>query len=241
MNIHTSHVMTIHTLSTIRHYSFPLAVNPVNCCYVVCYIHSLLCFVDLNFFPVSFGYSAFTGLPLSQLFLLCLYSDSFSLCLFLHVQVTLPSISLVVIIVSAQNGSMSCQTHALHCMLISHGLHYMVMSKGLHVTDVDVFHTCNWAVCCMYWTGVSGVGSTGVVGANATIRLSEAPMRLHYTCPIYHSLYSNWEGFKDSSISADSGHERVGMMGGGGGGGGAQMSCPHQGALVYILVLKLRV
>ena len=60
-------------------------------------------------------------------------------------------------------------------------------------------------------------------------------MRLHYTCPIYHSLYSNWEGFKDSSISADSGHERVGMMGG----GGAQMSCPHQGALVYILVLKL--
>ena len=64
------------------------------------------------------------------------------------------------------------------------------------------------------------------------------PVRLHYTCPIYHSLYtySNWEGFKDSSISADSGHERVGMMG-----GGAQMSCPHQGALVYILVLKLRV
>ena len=64
-------------------------------------------------------------------------------------------------------------------------------------------------------------------------------MRLHYTCPIYHSLYSNWEGFKDSSISADSGHERVGMMGGGG--GGAQMSCPHLGALVYILVLKLHV
>ena len=30
----------------------------------------------------------------------------------------------------------------------------------------------------------------------------------------------HWEGFKDSSISADSGHERVGMMGGGGGGGG---------------------
>ena len=53
-------------------------------------------------------------------------------------------------------------------------------------------------------------------------------MRLHYTCPIYHSLYSYWEGFKDSSISADSGHERVGMM------GGAQMSCPHQGDLVYI-------
>ena len=43
-------------------------------------------------------------------------------------------------------------------------------------------------------------------------------MRLHYTCPIYHSLYSNWEGFKDSSISADSGHERVGMMEVGGGG-----------------------
>ena len=93
----------------------------------------------------------------------------------------------------------------------------------------------------MFWTGVSGVGSTGVMGANATIRLSEAPVRLHYTCPIYHPLYSNWEGFKDSSISADSGHERVGMIGGGGGRGGegggrggAQISCPHQGALVYI-------
>ena len=76
----------------------------------------------------------------------------------------------------------------------------------------------------MYWTGVSGVGSTGVVGANATICLSEGPMRLHYTCLIYHPLYSNSDcaslGFKDSSISADSGHERVGMMGGGGGGGG---------------------
>ena len=57
-------------------------------------------------------------------------------------------------------------------------------------------------------------------------------MRLHYTCPVYHSLYSNWEGFKDSSISADSGHERVGMMGEG---------AHHQGALVYILVLKLHV
>ena len=140
-------------------------------------------------------------------------------------QVTLPSISLVVIIVSAQNGSMSCQTHALHCMLISHGLLYMVMSKGLHVTDVDVFHTCNWTVCCMYWTGVSGVGYTGVVGANVTIRLSEATVRLHYTCPIYHSLCSNWEGFKDSSISADSGHKRVGMMGRGGGGGGSPSRC----------------
>ena len=76
------------------------------------------------------------------------------------------------------------------------------------------------------------------MGANVTIHLSEAPVRLHYTCPIYHSLYSNWEGFKDSSISADSGHERVGMMGEGRGrGGGAH----HQGALVYILVLKLHV
>ena len=154
-------------------------------------------------------------------------------------QVTLPSISLVVIIVSAQNGSMSCQTHALHCMLISHGLLYMVMSKGLHVTDVDVFHTCNWTVCCMYWTGVSGVGSTGVVGGKCHNMFVRGPRELHYTCPIYHSVYSNWEGFKDSSISADGGHERVGMMGGGG--GGAQMSCPHQGALVYILVLKLHV
>ena len=43
-----------------------------------------------------------------------------------------------------------------------------------------------------------------------------------------------WEGFKDSFISADSDHERVGIGGGGGGGGGAQMSRHHQGALVYI-------
>ena len=117
-------------------------------------------------------------LSLAYLFLnyFCyVYIQIHSLCLVLHVQVTLPSISLVVIIVSAQNGSMSCQTHALHCMLISHGLLYMVMSKGLHVTYADVFHTCNWTVCCMYWTGVSG--------ANVTIRLSEAPVRLHYTCP----------------------------------------------------------
>ena len=95
-------------------------------------------------------------------------------------QVTLPSISLVVIIVSAQNGSVFCQTHALHCILISHGLLYMVMSKGLHV---DVFHTCNWTVYCMYWTGFSGVGSTGVVGANATMFVRgphEAPLYMSH-------------------------------------------------------------
>ena len=208
MNIHTSHVMTIHTLSTIRHYSFPLAVNPVNC-YVahnitiyMCYIDSLICFVDLNFFFYIFRLQCFHW-PIS--ILLCLYSDSFSLCLVLHVQVTLPSISLVVIIVSAQNGSMSCQTHALHCMLISHGLLYMVMSKGLHVTDVMYFTHATGL--CVAWIGLVSVGRiTGVMGANVTIHLSEAPVRLHYTCPIYHSLYSNWEGFKDSSISADSGH-----------------------------------
>ena len=87
-------------------------------------------------------------LPLSQLFLLCLYSDSFSLCLVLHVQIFhYLQFLLVVIIVSAQNGSMSCQTHALHCMLISHGLLYMVMSKGLFVTDVDVFFTHATGLC----------------------------------------------------------------------------------------------
>ena len=71
----------------------------------------------------------------------------------------------------------------------------------------------------------------GVVGANATICLSEVPVRLHYTCHCTQiQTVLHWEGFKDSSISADSGHKRVGMMGG----GGAQISCPHQGALVYI-------
>ena len=66
--------------------------------------------------------------------------------------------------------------------------------------------------------------------------LSDASVRLHYTCPVsYSQIHTvlHWEGFKDSSISADSGHERVGLMGGGGG-GGAQISCPHQCALVYI-------
>ena len=150
------------------------------CCVLHRFTHTcMLCRFELFFL----GYSAFTGLPLSQLFLLCLYSDSFSLCLVLHVQVTLPSISLVVIIVSAQNGSMSCQTHALHCMLISHGLLYMVMSKGLHVTDVDVFHTCNWTVCCMYWTGVSGVGSTGVVGGKCHNTFVRGPRE----APLYMS------------------------------------------------------
>ena len=59
------------------------------------------------------------------------------------------------------------------------------------------FHTCNWTVCCMYWTGVSGVGSTGVVGANATICLSKVPVRLHYTCHCTQiQTVLHWEGFK---------------------------------------------
>ena len=61
---------------------------------------------------------------------------------------------------------------------------------------------------------------------------------------LYHSLYSNWEGFKDSSISADSGHEGVGMMGGGGGGGGCSTAMsPSRCFCIYscIVVLKLHV
>ena len=64
MNIHTFHVMTIHTLSTIRHYSFPLAVNPVNC-YVVCYMDSLM----LCRFELFFLYLSVTVLSLAYLFL----------------------------------------------------------------------------------------------------------------------------------------------------------------------------
>ena len=59
----------------------------------------------------------------------------------------------------------------------------------------------NWTVCCMYWTGVSGVGSTGAVGANAAIYLSEGPMRLHYNtihCTQIQSVI-HWEGYKDSA------------------------------------------
>ena len=148
MNIHMSHVMTIHTLSTIRHYSFPLAVNPVNC-YVMCYMDSLICFVNLNFFFYVFRLQCFHWpniQPLSQLFIFRFILFMFSpTC----ANIPLPSISLVVIIVSAQNGSVSCQTHALHCMLISHGLLYMVMSKGLHVTDVFFMHVTGLCVACI--------------------------------------------------------------------------------------------
>ena len=45
---------------------------------------------------------------------------------------------------------------------------------------------------------------------------------IHVPYPIHCTQIQtvlHWEGFKDSTISADSGHERVGMMGGGGGGG----------------------
>ena len=109
------------------------------------------------------------------------------------------------------------------------------MSEGLHVTGVFFMHACNWTVSCMYWTDVSGVGSTGAMGANATIHLSEAPVRLHYTCPIHCTQIQSvlhWEGFKDSSISADSGHDRVGMMG-----GGVQISCPRQWFSFLLAVL----
>ena len=76
-----TYVTLVHTLSTIRHYSFPLAVHPVNC-YVVCYIDSLISFVHF-----SFGYTAFTGL-LYNLFLNYFYiQDSFSLSLVLHLQI----------------------------------------------------------------------------------------------------------------------------------------------------------
>ena len=56
---------------------------------------------------------------------------------------------------------------------------------------------------------------------------------MHYTCPIYHSLYSNWEGVKDSSISADNGYERVGMMREGGGGGGGGGGSPSRCSCIY--------
>ena len=70
----------------------------------------------------------------------------------------------------------------------------MQLDCVLHVLD-----WCQWSKC----------HNTFVRGPR------EAPLYMS----LYHSLYSNWEGFKDSSISADSGHERVGMMGGGGGRG----------------------
>ena len=110
----------------------------------VCYIDSLICFVDLNFFSYIFRLQCFHW-PTSFSTIFVMFIFRFILFMFGPTCASniITFYSLVVIIVSAQNGSMSCQTHALHCMLISHGLLYMVMSKGLHVTDVDVFHTCN--------------------------------------------------------------------------------------------------
>ena len=142
-------------------YSFPLAVNPVNC-YVVCYMDSLICFVNLNFFFYVFRLQCLHWpniQPRSFSTIFVMFIFRFILFMFgsTCANIPLPSISLVVIIVSAQNGSMSCQTHALHCMLISHGLLYMVMSKGLHVTDVDVFFIHVTGLCVAY-IGLVSVG-----------------------------------------------------------------------------------
>ena len=155
MNIHTSHVMTIHTLSTIRHYSFPLAVNPVNC-YVVCYIDSLICFVDLNFFFYIFQLQCFHWpISFSTIFVMFI----FRFILFMFGPTCASNItfdSLVVIIVSAQNGSMSCQTHALHCMLISHGLLYMVCPKD-PMSLMWMYFTHATGLC-VAWIGLVSVG-----------------------------------------------------------------------------------
>ena len=62
-HIHTSHVTPIHTLSTIRHYSFPFAVHPVHC-FVVCYMDSLISF-ELFFYV--FRLLCLTIQPSSQL------------------------------------------------------------------------------------------------------------------------------------------------------------------------------
>ena len=77
---------------------------------------------------------------------------------------------------------------------------------------------------------------TGVMGANVTIHLSEAPVRLPYTIhctqigrvlktPLFQLIVvmKEWND------------------GGGGGGGRGGGGAHHQGALVYILVLKLHV
>ena len=76
------------------------------CCVLHRFTH-MLCRFELLFL-----YLSVIVLSLAYLFLNYFCYVYISLCLVLHVQVTLPSISLVVIIVSAQNGSMSCQTHA---------------------------------------------------------------------------------------------------------------------------------
>ena len=49
----------------------------------------------------------------------------------------------------------------------------MVMSQG----SMSLMFFTHVTGLCIYWTGVSGVGSTGAVRANATIHLSEGPVR----------------------------------------------------------------
>ena len=50
-HIHTSHVTPIHTISTIRHYSFPLVVHPCKllCCVLHGFAHKL-CLFNLFFY-----------------------------------------------------------------------------------------------------------------------------------------------------------------------------------------------
>ena len=116
-------------------------------CYVLHGFTHMLCQFELFFYVFRLQCFHWSNIqPLSQLFI-------FRFILFMFgptcANIPLPSISLVVIIVSAQYGSMSCQTHAHHCMLISHGLLYMVMSKGLHVTDVFFMHVTGLCVACI--------------------------------------------------------------------------------------------
>ena len=87
----------MYTLSTIRHYSFPLAVHPVNC-YVVCYIDSLISFVHLNFFFYVFCLQCFhwpTIQLLSQIFRFILFMFSPTCANKPHIYISLPFISLV--------------------------------------------------------------------------------------------------------------------------------------------------
>ena len=60
------YVTPIHTLSTIRHYSFPLAVHPVNF-YVVRYIDSLISFVHGLLYNLFLNYFCYVNIQIHSL------------------------------------------------------------------------------------------------------------------------------------------------------------------------------
>ena len=83
--------------------------------------------------------------------------------------IPLPSISSVVITVSAQNGSMSCQTHALHCMLISHILFTVLKFRACVIVRVLWTPLFRLIMVMKEWGG--GVGGSNLMSPSMVLFL----------------------------------------------------------------------